>query len=230
MIGCLSAAAIVCAQKMDSFDSHVADYRLLMAKKVQVEVGLTEAQRAKLNSAAEHERTVAKPYLAELQKAGKDPATLSTDQKYLGFLMELRDNCLKVLTPSQLKRLGQLSLQSVDIGGVLDVVVAKKIGMSVPQLTKVRSIYGDSVKKSSAIARQVDEGVAANFKNVRVKTQAEAAAINERITKERTDGLKKRQPELDKIALQTKNAMQAVLTAKQLAAYKGLQGKIFAPK
>jgi len=81
----------------------------------------------------------------------------------------------------------------VDIVACLDVVVAKKLGMSVAQLTKVRSIYGDGVKRSSEFVKQVERQVALPYKDVRVKTQAEAYALNQRLMKERSDMLKKHQ-------------------------------------
>src|ERR1019366_6847049 len=133
----------------------------LLSKKIQKEVGITEAQRKRLNDAADHERTIAQPYLQQLQREGKDASSLNTDQKYLGFLIELRDNCLAALSPSQIKRLGELSLQSVDIGGILDVVVAKQIGMSVAQLTKARAVYAEGVKRSSGIVKEIERQVAA---------------------------------------------------------------------
>jgi len=227
--GFVILASIAMAQKGDTFDQHVADYRLLMSKKVQKEVGVTEAQRKRLNDAADHERKVAEPYLMQFQQQRKDPSTLNTDQTYLGFLMDLRNNVLAVLTPGQVKRLGELSLQSVDVGGVLDVVVAKKIGMSVAQLTKARAVYADGVKKSAAVFDQIKRQVAVPYKNMRVKTQAEAKALNERIMKDRNDALKKKKPELDGLAKETKRKVEAVLTTKQLAAYHALQGKPFNP-
>jgi hypothetical protein len=229
VLGCVLSAVVAVGQKGDSFDKHVADYRLLLSKKVQAEVGITVAQRAALNKAADHERQIAQPYLQQLQREGKNAQQLSSDQKYLGFLLELRDNVLGQLTAPQLKRLRELSLQAVDIGGVLDVVVAKRIGMSVAQLTKVRSIYGDGVKRSNAIVKAVEQKVTGPFINVRVKTQAEAKALNDRLIKDRDAELKKRQPEFDRLSKETKRSVEAVLTAKQLAEYHALQGKPFKP-
>jgi len=89
-----------------------------------------------MNKALDTEKAKARPYVEQMQKSGKSDAEANSDQKYLGYLLELRDNILALLSPPQIKRLRELSLQSVDIGGVLDVVVAKKLGMSVAQLTK----------------------------------------------------------------------------------------------
>jgi len=99
--------------------------------------------------------------------------------------------------------------------------------MSVAQLTKVRAIYGDGVKKSSTIVKQVERQVALPYKDVRVKTQTEAYALNQRLMKERGDALKKHQAEFDRIEKETKRNVEAVLTAKQWAAYHALQGKKF---
>lgn len=227
VVGSLFLASICIAQKGDSFDKHVADYRLLMSKKVQAEVGITVAQRTALNKAADDERKIAQPYMEQLQREGKDASVLRNDQKYLGFLMELRENILKQLTPSQLQRLRELTLQSVDIGGVMDVVVAKRIGMSVDQLTKVRKVYEDGINASSSIVKKVEQQVAQPFKDVHVKTQAEAKSLNDRLMKERSQALEKHKGEFDRIEKETKHKVESVLTAKQLAAYRALQGKTF---
>jgi hypothetical protein len=229
VVGCLMVATVSFAQKGDSFDTHTADYRLLLSKKIQAEVGITAAQRDALNKAADHERAVATPYLQQLQKEGKDESFLRTDPKYAGFLLELRNNVFAQLSAAQLKRLRELTLQSVDIGGVLDVIVAKKIGMSVDQLTKVRAIYDEGVKKSSAIVKQVDAKVLTPYKDVHARTQTEQKALNTRLMSERSAELKKHKPEFDQIEKQTKGKVQTVLTPAQLAAYHALQGKPFKP-
>jgi len=230
LFGCLLMAAIGFGQKMDPFDAHVADYRLLISKQVQAEVGITSGQRAGLNSAADHERAVAAPYLQQLQKQGKTENDLATDTKYQGFLLELHDKALGLLSPGQLKRLRELTLQRLDVSGLCDVMVAKRLNMSVPQLTKVRSIFSDAVKRSSTIVNAVERQVLLPYKDMRVKTKAEATALNDRVLKERNEALKKKKPELDQIEKQTKRQLEAVLSTKQLAAYKSLQGKTFNPK
>ena len=217
-------------QKADPFDLEIADYRLLISKKVQTEVGITSAQRALLNQKADAERALVMPYIQQQQKLGKTEASLQRDPKYLGFVRDFRNQTLSVLSPAQAKRLRELSLQSVDLGGALNATVAKRIGMSPAQLTKARSAFESGVKQSQAIVLAVNREVIAQYNNKHVKTQAEANALNAEIEKKRQTGMRMKEPELKRIQDQTNRQVLAVLTAKQLAAYRALQGKPFVAK
>ncbi len=230
LAACVLATSISFAQKMDSFDEHVADYRLLQSKKIQVEVGISEAQRTRLNEIATAQRTEVVPYLQQLQKQGKTSAELDSDPKYLAYIFKYRTQFLMALNPRQLQRLRELSLQNVDVVGALDIVVSKRIGLSADQLKRARDAYGVGVKKSQAIMMQVNQIVTGPYKNVKVTTQAQAKTINEAMQKAQTAEIKKRQPEITRVQLETKNSILAVFTSKQISAYRALQGKAFSPK
>jgi len=226
----LFVAALCFGQKVDSFDMKVADYRLLLSRKVQAECGVNEAQRARLNKVADQEKAKIEPYLAQVQKEGRSQDSLRTDKTYLGMLDELRLRVLEQLSLPQLKRLRELTLQSIDIRGILNVTVADKIGMSAAQLKKVRDIFSAYVKASTAIIKDVNQGIASKYKNTKVQTQAEAKSLNDSMNRQRDEELKKHKPQFDKLEKETKRDIDAVLSAKQLAAYQALQGKPFNPK
>ena len=77
---------------------------------------------------------------------------------------------------------------------------------------------------------QVNQIVTGPYKNVKVTTQAQAKTINEAMQKAQTAEIKKRQPEITRVQLETKNSILAVFTSKQISAYRALQGKAFSPK
>lgn len=213
-------------QRMDFFDSHVADYRLLQSKKVQADVGITVAERAKLNEVAVRERAVAVPYEQQLQKEGKTAAELDRDPKYLGMVADLGQKLLGVLTPGQVKRLRELTLQRAGLVGTTNVVVAKKLGMTVDQLTKVRAALQEGMRRSSPIMQMINERITAPYKNVHPKSQAEVDDINRKLSQE-TQVAIKNNADLVRIDKETKAKFDSVLSAKQLATYKALQGKPF---
>ncbi len=227
----LLVAAVSFGQTGESFDFHVADFRLLTSKQIQAEVGITVAERATLNKFADAHKAAIQDYEKALVKQGKDPSKLTMDDPMLqGLQMKLPDPVQKHLTLAQLKRLRELSLHAVAMGGVLDVIVSKRIGMSADQLKKARTIYGGAVQRSQKITIDVRNQVLAPYRGVKPKTQIEAQNLNHRITGEYQAAMEKRSPEMKAIEAQTKKAIQAVLTSKQLAAYKELQGKPFKPK
>jgi len=223
-------ASVSFGQKADPFDLHVADYRLLLSRKIQTEVGISLAQRDQLNKLADAERAKAMPYLKEFQKTHSSANDLQRDKTYQGFLAEMRSKVLAVLNPGELKRLRELSLQSVDLGGVMDVIVSTRIGMSPSQLAKARQVFSAGIQRSQAIITAVNNQVIAQYNQTKVKSAAEAKALNATIEKQRQEGLKKHDPELHQIELETKRQIEAVLTPKQLAAYRALEGKPYSLK
>jgi hypothetical protein len=229
-VACCFVSSLSFGQKMDSFDEHVADYRLLQSKKIQAEMGITEAQRSKLNAIANAQRAEVIPYLQQLQKQGKTSSELESDQKYLGYVLKYRNEFLLALSPKQLQRLRELSLQNVDLAGALDIIVSKRIGMTADQLKRARDAYGVGMKQSQAIMMQVNQVVTGPYKNVKVTSQAQAKSINEAMQKAQAIEVKKHEPEITRIQAETKKRILAVMTPKQIAAYRALQGKKFSQK
>lgn len=223
-------SGVAFGQKPDPLDLEIADYRLLLSKKVQAELGITVAQRDAMNKRSEAEKTRVLPYLQQMQKEGKSEVMLQKDPKYIGFAREFRSQTLSVLSAPQLKRLREISLQSVDLGGVLNESVSKQIGMSPTQLAKARGIFQVGVKQSQDIVLAVNKAVISQYNNKHVKTQAEATALNAEIEQKRQAGMRGRERELARIQDQTNQQVLAVLSAKQLAAYRALQGKPFKAK
>jgi hypothetical protein len=226
----LLLSGVAFGQKPDPFDIEVSDYRIMLSKKVMVELGITAAQKAALNKKSEAERLKVLPYVQQMQKEGKSEAMLQRDPKYIGYVREFRTQTLSVLTAPQLRRLRELSLQSVDLGGVLNESVSKRIGMSPDQLKRARTVFQKGVKQSQDIVLAVNRAVISQYNNKHVKTQAEATALNAEIEQKRQAGIKGKERELLYIQDQTNKQVLAVLTAKQLAAYRALQGKPFKAK
>ena len=219
------------AQAMDPFDSHVADFRLLVNKNVQADIVLTKPQIALLNQYADQNRTKIRAYQDQVARSGKDPRKISdSDPVLLKYFLELQGQVLAHLTPMQLRRLRELTLQSVGMRGMLDAAVSKRIGMTDVQLTKARKVFEKGALENQKISQAVYAKVIEPYKNTHPKTQAEEQALSDRIRKEYEAALAKRAPEIQKLAKQTKAEFDTVVTPKQLAAYKALGGKPFVRK
>jgi len=102
--------------------------------------------------------------------------------------------------------------------------------MSPSQLAKARQVFSAGIQRSQAIITAVNNQVIAQYNQTKVKSAAEAKALNATIEKQRQEGLKKHDPELHQIELETKRQIEAVLTPKQLAAYRALEGKPYSLK
>ncbi len=216
------------AQAMDPFDSHVADFRLLVNKKVQADIGLTKPQIVLLNQYADQNRTKIRAYQDQISRAGQDPRKISdNDPTLLKYFLELQGQVLSHLTKAQLRRLRELTLQSVGMRGMLDTVVSKKLGMTDAQLTKARKVFEKGALANQKITQAVYAQVIAPYKNVHPKTQAEEQKLNDQVRKQYDAALAKRKSEIEQLAKQTKKEFESVVTPKQLAAYKALGGKPF---
>jgi len=223
--------AAVFAQKMDPFDYHVADFRLLTDKRVQVEVGLTKPQIAVMNKFADANRTKIRAYQDQVVRAGRDPSKIpDSDPTLLRYFSELRGQILSNLNPLQLRRLRELTIQNAGLSGILDTEIAKKVGISDDELKKARAIFEKGASASRKIQQDVYAQVTKPYVNVRPKSQAEATALSTKIREIFNGEMAKRSPEIQKLAAQTKKEFEAVVTPKQLAKYKALSGKKFVPK
>ncbi|MDR3690185.1 MAG: hypothetical protein P4L46_12450 [Fimbriimonas sp.] len=226
-----SISAIALCQKMDPFDFHVADIRLITDKRIQSEIRLAPAQITMMNALADENRRKLRAYQEQVAKAGRDPNRIpDTDPILQKTYLELKQQVLSHLSPAQLKRIRELTLQSVGLSGMLDAVVAKRVGLSEAQLKKAIQIYTKGSNASHQIELKVREEVIAPYKTIRPKTQQEAQALNDKIGALLRAAMAKRQPEIKKIALQTRKEFESVVSPSQLAAYKALGGKTFKPK
>jgi len=88
------------AQKgtMDSFDLHVASLKVLERKDVQAEIGITTAQRAKMDHFADGYNTDLKVYLQEKQKTAPKDYEPMRDPTIIAMLARLKENVMAVLS------------------------------------------------------------------------------------------------------------------------------------
>lgn len=222
----LLTAALVGAQtKLDAFDSHCANILLLQQAPVKKELGVTEGQRAQMNSfAAWHQQELVK--IDTDVRAKKISATDPKLRPRIDALFgQLKSKVLGVLTPKQLHRLAEVSLQNVGDAALCDPVVAKKIGMTEPQIKKMQSTYQEGAKKFASLEQTTAQAVLAPYQNRKPKDEAEAKKWNAEVQTKMEAASRQVKPKLDAVRASYKAKMQAILTAKQKKAYQGLLGK-----
>jgi hypothetical protein len=224
----LFTVACCFGQNLDPFDYHVADFRLLVSKKVQADMGITTAQVAQMNKFADKNRDNMNAYRQQLAKAGKDPDRIpNSDPVLQKEYLDLKRSICDILKPAQLKRLRELTLQSVGMAGMLDGAVAKRIGLSVDQLKKAQAAFQDGATKENKIREAAYQKAVAPYQSYKPKNQADAAATSKKVREAYDAELKKHDAEIRAVALQTKKALDSVVTKKQFEAYTALGGKKF---
>lgn len=214
--------------KIDPFDLHVASLRVLESRAVQKEIGISTAQRGMMDNFANKYNADLKKYVEGLRKSGKDPSTLKgPDAGMLKLLATLKRNVMGVLSAGQLKRLREISLQVFGLNGLLDDVVATKVGLSKEQLAKMRTTFEAGSKKANDMIAGAIVPVNNQFKNAKPKTDAEKKQTLTAYEGKRKEALDKIKGPVDQIRKDTRGKILAILTPTQKSTYLALQGKAF---
>lgn len=213
-----------------SFDAHVADIGLLQAKQVQTDVGITTAERDKMNVAASAYRDQVAAYGKQLKALGQS----TPDQaKMRGMFEVLKNQVLKVLTPAQIRRVREITLQRLGMISLTDDVVAKQVGLSPAQVGRLKAAYQAGRTKFMAVQQQAQQAalpVMAPYKDRKPKTAAEAQALQKEVAAKLTPVRARFLPQLQAVGKATDASMLAVLTPAQKAAWTALKGKPFVAK
>ena len=219
----LVSPVLAIAQKMDPFDLHVASLKVLEDRSVQRELGVTAAQRDKMNEYANTYNTELKAYQAQRQKDHKMP---TLDDTVADMLDKVKQNVMAVLSPSQLRRLREISLQAFGLNGIMDDTVAKRVGLSTSQLSKMRKTYADGSKQANDIMSKAMQPVNQKFKVKPKNAQQEQTMENQYVQQSKL-AMSMVMPQVQKVNDQTQAQMLGIITSKQRAAYLALQGKPF---
>ena len=221
----LFLAATTCgafAQQPDPFDLQVCNVLLLQAKEIQKEVGMTEAQRSRVQVFAEafnkKKDTFLKAEKARRDKEGKN--FQPNEAKLRGMFSDFRGQVLNQLSAKQIKRLCQVTLQEVGMASMLDSNVAKKLNITEAQMQKLRAAYKDGITRSAQVSKAAVAPIDQEFRNKDPKDPKMRDLFNQRMQAAE----KKTLPELEKIKLSKRAKFRSILTAGQLAQWTALQG------
>ncbi len=210
------------AAKMDAFDAHCADLGVLMIKAVQKELGVTTAQRARMNVYAdEHEKE-----LRDMAKKYQDVKVDTSKIRY-DLYITLKVHVLEQLSAGQLKRLRELSLQRIGLVALCDPIVSKRVGLSEAQTKKLRETYDAGYKLYQSTAQSALDKVLAPYKGTTPKSQAEADALKAKVQPKVEAARAVIKPKLEAIMKAYDTKMRSIMTAGQIATYESLRGKPF---
>lgn len=220
----------VLAFAADDFDTKVANIDVLRDKNVQAELGITEGQRKSMNVFADKFTTANREKVAEYQKAKKKP-----DQAFADFGMKqyvsLRTNVLKILSPGQIKRLRELTLQAAGPRALLDKTVSDKVGIPTAEYTKFRATIAEGDQKIAKIKKAVAEKIEKKYKDQKQpKTQKETDALRAKFNKDLEAEMKSREAEMKAVLIASEKKTGAIITKKYLDTLKALMGKPFVVK
>jgi len=221
------AATAVAHAQVDPFDAHCANIGILQAKPIQKEIGLTEAQRTKLNVHADWLRQQVQSIEAEarVKKLTRNSPEVLQRQEQLSD--ELKSRCLRELQPAQVKRLREITLQQVGDAALCDPIVAKRVGLSDDQLKRMQATYREGAQKFSEIEQAAAQKVLLPYKDRHVNDKATAEKLQAEVRKKLDAAAAAVKPQLNAVRLDYAKRMKAILTSSQAKTYESLRGRRF---
>ncbi len=106
----------------------------------------------------------------------------------------------------------------------MDAVVARRVGMSDPQLKSFRAAYGAGQQQIYAVERAAAAPILNKYKGMKPKDQAERDRITKQVTAELKAASAKIRPRIIAIIKSTEKKLQGIMTAPQRKTFLALQG------
>jgi hypothetical protein len=215
-----------CAQKpsSDSFDFYASNIDILQAKKIQKEIGVTQAQRAKMNVYAGTYTSRMTSYQKQLNK---EKNTGPDKNKILGWRMDLKRGVFSELTAAQLKRLREITLQTQGVAALSDQRVAGRVGLSESQVTKIRDYLQSDDRELEKLQEMAIGPIVAKYRALKPKDDADRKRLSEQYNAEAKAAGTKYQPRVTALLFNTKNKIESVLTSGQKSKWNALLGSPF---
>jgi F0F1-type ATP synthase membrane subunit b/b' len=134
------------------------------------------------------------------------------------------------LTPPQLKRLREISLQQAGLIALLDQQVATRIGVTPAQLKSMRAQVSASNKQIQAIEKKASFPVFEQYKDKHVKTKQEAEAMRKEFQGKMAAAAATVRPQIAALVSDERTKLLGSLNQPEINKYKALMGKPFAEK
>lgn len=215
------------AAQADAFDEQVASIVLLQNQNVQKDMKVTTAQRDKMNSFAAKFNKEQQAYFDKLKKESertKKPPTRD-EKRELQMVAGLKRQVIAILTPTQIVRLRQISLQAIGVAALADDIVAKKVGLEASQITKIRGIVKKGLEEGQKISNAAEAEAAKGIKEP--KNEAEQKAAQAKF-KERWKTIgPPTEKKLNALRTKTINEVMATMNPKQKSTWTSLIGPMF---
>lgn len=220
---CLLAGATVYA----NFDYDVCNIGLLQAREIQKDMGVSEAQRTKLNQYADwfNDQNQKFQKMAEKYAAKKKAPPALMNYEGMRLLREMKRRVMSVLTAKQVIRLREITLQQAGYLALMDENVGKKVGLSTEQIKKIRSRFESDSKAAAAAENKHMQPIANKYKDKNPEKLSEAE--KKAFEKDVQSAQEKIGPALEKIQDAWVTFIKATLSEKQMSTFENLQGPPF---
>ncbi|RYG85891.1 hypothetical protein EON77_04740 [bacterium] len=221
----LVLAAGVAQAAPDPFDYGLANILILQNKAVQKELGITQAQRDRMNSYAKVQGQSAARVQAEAQKAGQKGYNPDQQKRIQQGFLTLRAGVLNLLTPPQLKRLRELTIRSAGTAALLDPNIGKRLKITEPQRKSMAQAFGAGQKEAGTLQQRAFQPVMKKYQAKKPASSDEAKKLQASYTVEMKGAARGITAQMQAIEKRTATKMLGALTASQRAGFEALKGK-----
>lgn len=213
----------------DSFDAHCANILLLTNRSVQTELNITQPQRTKLEQHADSFNADMKAVMDGVMKeAEKTKQPPQLPERRVGELhSRLKTRVIRELTPAQLRRLRELSLQQAGLRAMVDPIVARRLGLTTAQNQSVKRAMDTARAEAAKLQKDADDDLRKRFGSRQPRTDAEREAMQKEFQAALQQKGREVQTRLEAIDQRYVNAVRGVLTQAQRQQFAQLQGRAF---
>lgn len=209
----------------DPFDYSLANIMILQNRKVQTELGITKAQRDRMNGYAKVQRDAAARIAAEAQKAKQTGYNAEQQKRIQQGFLTLRAGVLNLLNPAQLRRLRELTVRSAGTAALLDPNVGKRLKITDAQRKTMAQAFSAGQKRAGTLQQTAFQPVTKKYQGKKPKNAAEAKTLQGQFTAEMRGVARKITPQMQAIERQTATKMLSTLSASQRSGFEALKGK-----
>ncbi len=212
---------------MADFDYDVSNIGLLQAREIQKDMGVTEAQRTKLNAHAEWFNKQNQKFvkMAEKYQAKKKEPPVLMNYEGMRLLREMKRRVMAELNAKQKIRLREITLQQAGYLALMDDNVGKKVGLSADQIKKIRTRFESDSKAAANAEQKYMKPIADKYKNKNPEKMSDAD--KKAFQSEVEAAQAKIGPALESIQDTWVSFIKSTLSSKQMSVFDGLQGPPF---
>lgn len=227
-------AILICgttaAKAQSAFDVNAANVLLLDSPMVLKDLGVNRSQQSRIDRAASESRTRMEAYRKQIQgevaaAKKKGLKKMQIKDKRPEYYQVVKRQMLAILTPAQVTRLGQLSLQRSGMIAILDPMVAKRLDVSPAQMKALKAAVKAGLDSARKVELDAMGPIQAKYSSMKVTSQSQAQEMQAKAQAEAKSADARMQPQIKKIEANTRQHFEAILTSKQKAGWKSLLGK-----
>ncbi len=221
------AASGSAAAAPDPFDYALANIMILQNRKIQTELGITQAQRDRMNAYAKVQRESAAKVQAEAEKSGQKGYNAEQQKRIQQGFLTLRAGVLNLLNATQLRRLRELTIRSAGTAALLDPKLGDRLKITAAQRKKMAVAFGAGQKQAGTLQQTAFQPVMKKYQGKKPKNAAEQKTLQAQYQKDMKAAARQITPQMQRIEGQTATKMLSSLSAAQRSSFEALKGKPF---